>query len=385
MPKVKTIKIKSKKREKEIGKIGDLMKNMLQTDRNSDDYSNIQVIFDKYVKLRGLLEAFLRNITTLLVKVNNGYLNQQTKHYRDVIAKEFRKYCKIDITPYQNTLDIMSVGEDKLRLLRNVYIDLRDSFITLTSIMVAKNILSCKLDGKSLNKKGKYEEFCDLAFKGDIELRIFNYIKVGELRSSIDFDFCVIFGGGNTSMKYDTNTKREIFAIITSLCENGRDIDKIKNSADIDVADIFPKLLEVVRSFKSQMRGCERAFSIIENSADIFEKNCNKYIRKATKTGNPMGMFTEFVGDIISQNTEKAGDGESVGLPVMGELKKILREMRQKIESVSGSVGIPENIRFVVDIADTIIEEHENNVDGTIPGIQEIRNRQREFSDIFIP
>jgi hypothetical protein len=251
--------------------------------------------------------------------------------------------------------------------------------------MVAKNILSCKLDGKSLNKPGRYEQFCDLAFKGDIELRIFKHIKIGDVKSIIDFDFCVIFNCSNISLGYSNKTKSEIFSTILSLCEIGKEVNKIKNSTDIDVAEIFPKMMEMINTFKSKMRGCDRAFSIIEKSADIFEKNCNKYISKATSSGNPMSMFTDFVSDIIASNTKKAVEGEEVGLPIMGELKKILREMRQMVENVSSTMSIPDNVKFIVDIADTIIEEHESNTDSDIPSTHEIRDLQKNFHDIFIP
>lgn len=385
MPKAKVIKLKSKKREKEINKIGDLMRNMLQVDSNSDDFSNVNIIFDKYCKLTGLLYEYLTKLTELSVSINNDYYNSQVRRYMKAIRDDYCKFGKLDLTPYRNTIDITTLEVDKLRTLKNHYVGLRDSVITLTAIMVAKNILTCKLDGGSLGKSGRYEEFCDLAFKGDIELRIFQHIKIGELKSIIDFDFCVIFNQGNISQSYSNATKEKIFSTILSLCTIGKGINKIKNSTDVDVADIFPKMVEMIGSFKSKMRGCDRAFSIIEKSADIFEKNCNKYISKATKSGNPMSMFTDFVGDIIKVNTEKTANGEEVGLPIMGELKKILREMRQMVENAGSTMSIPDNVKFIVDIADTIIEEHENNVEGDIPSTQKIRDLQKNFHDIFIP
>lgn len=385
MPKAKVIKLKSKKREKEINKIGDLMKNMLQTDSNSDDFSNINIIFDKYVGLTELLFEYLRKLTHLAVKINNPHYNNQVKHFMGAIRSDYTKYAKLDLTPYRNTIDITTLDVDKLRTLKNHYVGLRDSKLTLTAIMVAKNILSCKLNGESLNKPGRYEEFCNLAFKGDIELRIFHHIKIGELKSMIDFDFCVIFNGSNISQNYSNAVKEDIFATVLSLCDIGKNVNKIKNSADVDVSEIFPKMLEMIGSFKSKMRGCDRAFSIIEKSADIFEKNCNKYINKATKSGNPMNMFTDFVGDIIKANTDKSDESDGVGLPIMGELKKILREMRQMVENAGSTMSIPDNVKFIVDIADTIIEEHENDVEGNIPSTQEIRDLQRNFHDIFIP
>lgn len=383
MPKVKAVKLKSKKREKEMGRIGDLMESLLRSGSDSDDYSNMQIVFDKYVKLRELLELYLRNVTTLLVKVNTKSLNDQIRGYKETIFAEYKKYCKLDITPFRTTLDITTLDVALLRQLRDTYVALRESFITLTSIMVAKNILSCKLDGKSLNKKGRYDEFCALAYKGDTELRIFNYIKVGEHHNSIDFDFCVLFNGGNVSMAYSADVKKAIFAVIVSLCEVGRKVDKIKNSIDIDAAEIFPKLIGVIRDLKPKIRGCDRAFSIIEDSAEVFEKNCNKYIRKATKGGNPMCMFTDFITDIIACTSEKVAGGSSAERPIVGELKKVMMELRRMM--ANAAVSMPDNVKFVVDMADSIIEEYENNVDGDLPTTSEVRERQKHFADIFIP
>ena len=373
---------KLKKNSKELSKVGDLMKGLLQGDKGSNDFSNMGIILDKYINLRNLLESYIRNIVELLIKVDNSHLYAQTGHFRRYITNEYKKYCKLNLKPYQNVLDITTLEPEKLRLLRDTYLDLRDSTIVMTSIMVAKNILSCKLDGKSLNKKGRYEEFCAMSFKGDIELRIFNHMEVGELKSLMDFDFCVLFNSGKISTKYNAEVKKQIFTVIISLCEIGRKIDKIKNSADIDVSELFPKLLEVIKSLKGQMRGCERAFGVIENSADIFEKNCNRYIRKATKTGNPMTMFSDFVEDIIKSHS--GVDVDKAQTSVIGELKKVILEMRKKIDGMN-IAGVPEDVKFLIKMADSVIEEYENNVDGNLPDVNEIKDRQREFRNIFIP
>ena len=98
------------------------------------------IILDKYINLRNLLESYIRNIVELLIKVDNSHLYAQTGHFRRYITNEYKKYCKLNLTPYQNVLDITTLEPDKLRLLRDTYLDLRDSTIVMTSIMVAKNI-----------------------------------------------------------------------------------------------------------------------------------------------------------------------------------------------------------------------------------------------------
>jgi len=367
-------------------KIGDIMHGLLQMDKNSDDFSSIGIALQKYKKLRDMANVFLKNLLQLFTDVNDEHLNTQTSEYKRKLISEYKNYCKFDTTPYDEQLDIMQLPIPALRELRNKYLDLKESFLVLTSIMIAKNILACKLDGKSLNKIEKYEEFCNAAIIGDAELRIFNYIKIGEHKAIIDFDFTVIFDKGNISCKYRPEMRRKIFETIIALCECGRAIDKVRNEPDIDVANIFPKIVDMIEAFKGQLHGCDRAFDIIKRSSSIFEKNCNKYVRKATISSNPMSMFTDFIEDIIKENTEKIGESDGNSTVVIMELKKVIKEIRQSIDKAMRSTrDIPENIRFVLDAAETYIEEFENDVSGEMPSIQEIRKRQQNFKDIFIP
>lgn len=386
-PKARISKLKSKKSKEMQSKIGDIMNGILQTDRNSNDFSAIDVILNKYLQLRKLSNDFLENLLRLLTTVNDEHLNNQSSQYKRKIMSEYRSICKdFDTTPYETQLDIRQMPEPMLRTLRNKYLDLKESFLVLTSVMIAKNILSCKLDGKSLNKLERYDEFCDVAFSGDTELRIFNYIKIGERKTTIDFDFVTIFDESTISKRYDKDVKLNIFKLIVQLCETGRNIDRLNNEPDINVAEIFPKIIEMIDAFKGKMHGCERAFDIIKNSSHIFEKNCNKYIRKASKTTNPMCMFTDFIDDIIKVNSEKIGSSDGGGKAVIMELKRVIREMRQTIEQALRSTKeIPENIKFALDAAEIYIEEFENDTSGEIPDISEIRKRQQSFKDIFIP
>lgn len=386
-PKARVSKLKSKKGKEMQAKIGDIMAGLLQTDRNSSDFSSIDVIFSKYMQMRKLANDFLENLLRLLTTVNDEHLNAQSLQYKRKIMSEFRSLCKdFDTTPYEQQLDLKLLPEQMLRALRNKYLDLKESFLVLTSVMIAKNILSCRLEGKSLNKLERYDEFCDVAFSGDTELRIFNYIKVGERKATIDFDFVTIFDESTISKRYSKETKLAIFKLIIALCETGRNIDRLNNEPDIDVAEIFPKIIEMIDVFKGKMHGCDRAFDIIKNSSHIFEKNCNKYIRKASKTTNPMCMFTDFIDDIIKSNSEKINGSEGNGKGVILELKRVIREMRQSIEQALRSTKeVPENIKFALDAAEIYIEEFENDTSGEIPDISEIRKRQQSFKDIFIP
>lgn len=385
MPRAKISKLKSKKGKEMQGKIGDIMQGLLQTDRNSDDFSSMSIILHKYKKMCGLANEFVRCLLKLVIAVKDEYLDQQILVYRKKIIGEYKDFCSVDTTPYDNQLDITQMPKPMLKELRNKYLDLKDSFLVLTSVMIAKNILACKLDGKNITKD-RYEQFCDAAFTGDTELRIFNYIKIGDRKSTIDFDFVTIFDNSVISGKYSPKTKLEIFELIVSMCECGRGIDRMRNEPDIDIADIFPKIIEMIDVFKGQLHGCDRAFDIIKKSSGIFERNCNKYIRKASCSGNPMSMFTEFIEDIIRENSNKINDNDMSSNAIIMELKKIIKEIRQSIEKAMRSAkDIPDNIRFVLDAAETYIEEFENDTSGEIPDIGEIRKRQQNFKDIYIP
>lgn len=389
MPKARVKARRTKKGKEMESKIGDIMQNLLQMDRNSNDFSSINVVLQKYKRLRDEVNAFLKNLLQLFTDINSDRLNAQTLEYKRRLITEYRDCCKLDTAQFDKQLDIINMPVHLLKELRNKYLDLKESFLVLTSIMISNNISSYKIDGGSLNKLERYDDFCRAAMIGDTELRLFNFIKIGEQREIIDFDFVVIFDKGNISCKYSPETKRTIFETIINLRHIGRNIGKICNDPDIDVADIFPKILDMIEVFKGQLHGCDRAFDIIRKSSGIFERNCNKYIKKATTGGNPMCMFTEFIEDIIAENASKISesDGNSnTSATIIMELKKIIKEIRQNIERALRSTNeIPDNIKFVLDAAEVYIEEFENESSGELPNIQEIRKLQQNFKDIFIP
>lgn len=390
-PKVKVSKLRSKKAKESQSKIGDILKTLLQGDVESDDYSNIAIMVERYKELKTVLYNFLIKLVELhTLVVDDGVLLKETKRYREYIFSEYNKYSKFDLTAFNNTLDPQSLPVKYLYDFRQTYFNLKESKLALTTVMVAKNILSCKLDGTSIQKNGsaRFNELCDAAYRSDIELRIFNFIIVGEMRRIIDYDFCILFNNGTVSNAHTLEMKKNIFNKIIELCEVGRKVDNIKCTPEFDVSEIFPKIAEAINMFKGKLHGCDKAFDIISNSSHVFEKNCNKYIRRATKTGNPTTVFTDFVQDIISETATEFNDadGDRSSKMVMGQLKKLIVSLKSNIEQAVKVHGkTPENVKFMIDTAEAFIEEFENDTNGEIPNISELRDRQKSFKNIFIP
>jgi hypothetical protein len=388
-PKVRICKSKPKNVKKTNEQIGNIMKDILQADRNSDDYGNSYIELEKYKKYIGNVREFLKLLFELVTEINDEDLSNRIKYFRKVLIDTFREFYKFDISDYERELDITQMPKTRLKLLRNKYLDLKDSLILTVPIIISKNILSCKLDSRSVTADGnrRYEEFCIAAAKSEIELNLFKYIKLGDKQLEIGFDFCTIFNGSNFSARYTEERKRKIFGIIIGLCEVGKEINSNKMTPDIDIASIFPKIIELLEKFKDKVHGCDRAFDIIKRSSAVFEKNCNKYIGKATRSKNPMLLFTEFVDDIVRTQSNELSEGNSTNVTIVNELKTLIREMRSTIEKsmMMNKKVLPDNIKFVMDVTEVYIDELEMNTSGPLPTTAEVADKQKRFNDFFIP
>jgi len=387
MPKVKVLKSQPKNLKQTQAKIGDVMKNILQTDRNSEEYGNSPILLDKYLQYVACVKEFLRKLFELVVAVHDEDLNARLKYYTTSLKREFKRLCCLDTAEFEREIDVTVMDRVKLRALRNHYLDLKESFLVLTPIIVTKNILAYKIDRKSVNDKSRYDEFCRAAFRGEIEFRIFKHIELGEKKLTIDYDFSVLFNGGSISAQYTEAQRKVIFDIIIELCEIGKRTSNIGMTPDIDISEILPQIIGLLEMFEGRVHGCGRAFEVIKKSSGIFEKNCNKYIRKTTRSGNPMHLFTEFVEDIIKEYSTSV-DGEGAGNPnIVMELKRVIKEVRTTIEKAirSKSETMPEHLKFIIDATDLYIDELELNTNGDMPSMDKIAELQQKFTNIFVP
>lgn len=388
-PKVKVLKSKPKNLKKTQEHIGNIMKEILQTDRNSDDFGNSYIELEKYQKYILNVREFLKLLFELVGTINDEDLSNRIKYFRSVLINTFREFYKFDTKPYEQSIDITQMPVEKLRALRHKYMDLKDSLVLVVPIIVSRNILACKLDSRSITADGnkRYDEFCIAASKLELELNIFKHLKLGDKQLEIGFDFCTIFNGSNFSSKFTEQQKHKIFDTIIHLCEVGKVINRIKTSPDIDISNIFPKIIELLEQFKGKVHGCDRAFDIIKRSSALFERNCNKYISKSTRNKNPMLLFTEFVDDIIKNQSEELSDGHVGKATLINELKTLIREMRSTIEKsmMTNKKVLPDNARFVMEMAEVYIDELEMSTSGPLPSQAEVDELQKKFSDFYIP
>jgi hypothetical protein len=157
-------------------------------------------------------------------------------------------------------------------------------------------------------------------------------------------------------------------------------------SADIDISQIFPKIIELMEMFKAKAHGCDAAFDIIKQSSDLFEKNFTKYFKKVQQDKNPMHLFIDFVNDIITDQMKDKEEG-SGKLNLVFQLRKITKEFRKMIHQIirtEGNDKVPENIHFIIETAESFIDEYELDTGGNIPTQEELKERQKKFKDVFV-
>lgn len=355
-----------------------------------DDLSNIEIVFDKYKRLMIEIKQFISLILKISTDVNDQHLKERLDKYIRSLLKKFRIFNAIQLSEYENVLDIKLLPDEKLKKLKQHYLMLKSSKVLVYGpVIIAKNIFNHGLSYKHIDDDTKYKEFCNAAIKDSYELKVFNKISIGVKQITIDYDFIVIFNGGTIYEKYTEITRRNIFNNILAISKIGKNISKINMEPDMDMEELFDKFMLVLERFKTKIPGrSDKGFKIISSSFEIFKENFTKYSIEAKRTGDKTKLISMFFDDVTESS--KSGDSGFKDMTVLNELKNISGEVRNAINKLKSQnkQNVPQEALVILDSIDDIFmstSEMNEDIEGELPDPMEILRRNELFQNIIIP
>lgn len=117
-------------------------------------------------------------------------------------------------------------------------------------------------------------------------------------------------------------------------------------SPDIDVESFCASFVEKIADLKKHIKGCRNAFSAIEKSIKLLEKNFPNYYKKFVTTKNPSVIFEDFLTDVADKNKNN--------LSISTELSKIIKEIKVLLQKTK---SLNKDTEQLINFADSIIEK----------------------------
>lgn len=373
MPRAKVIKIKNKVLEENVGNIDELMKNAFCLNRDDSPVHNADLILTKYKKYKKLIYEFVLIFISLTNKIKDESILAQSRRISKYFNDQRNLLFTLNEDTYDKTLEINSLDQNVLRVLKYKYLDIRDSDILKSILIIGKDINNLKI------KKDSYTDVCNAANKGCATLNLFDSIELQNIDKN--FNIMNIFAGGSESAKYDDAEKVAIFDNIIEIKILAKRTYRLLIEPDIEIDVLFEKIMGVMDTFTGDLRGCTNGINIIKRSSDLFKKNYKKYYRSATETGDFTNVFSDFVGDIVQTKSEEIKPNTMI------ELKKVIQKLKQMINAKINQTGMrpPKIAERILETTNNFIDSYELSMTNNDKVSQdELLERQKEFMNEFM-
>lgn len=374
MPRVKIAKLKKKTNIP----INGLMEAFNGMTEDPDNVSNSDIIFPKFVKIKRIIKDFvavLKSIEKELIS-NNCYI----KGLREIVNQstdEYAVYATVNTNEIDRyILDINSAPRDVLRNLKNTYYKMCKSIHLKIIMRIGTNI---KKSG--VNKETSAEEYINLCKSMSTSLNLLDTIPY-----TLDPKY-VKFHSRYTEIDDITNymakfQSKNMYRYLRNLYKLSSKLYNIRQTPDINTDVIHEQIVEILRTFKSDLRDkrLDRAFRIIENSEGLFNENFNKYFKVMKKSNNPASFLTEFIED-VSKNV--SGDVELSDLAEIKQLAVHLKRIILKKMNGRGPSKSNERLESVLNIMDEIFDKFADTDEMDSLSEDDIKRKMDEFQNIF--
>lgn len=357
MPKVKVKKIQKSVIDNEH--LNDIIAQLVGQDRNSENVANAHIIYDHYCKLESLCLEFINKVIRFNKFFFEGappYLKtvqESLTAYANDFIKRYKLVFKLNKDLYKRLPEMYMVAnavpKELLYELRNIGYDARESELCKEIIIVCsvlKEIGMKKLSGEEIAEK--IEKMTPVEFTPFAP------------RCKIDFKYMV----DNSGLKKEQ--KIMIGKLLFDVNRIGYEVYDVIGTPCVDLDNLIDMILAQFKMFKSELRGCDEAFKLIERSTHLFKDNFKTYYRRFMGSGNQTSIILEeYLSDVVK---EAGSDVKTVH-----QVKKLMLFIRKKISEKTKQGGAPpeqvanliNNMDKQVDTFSKILEKLEKNEDGT--------------------
>lgn len=160
-----------------------------------------------------------------------------------------------------------------------------------------------------------------------------------------------------------TQIKKYIVMVCKVLLKKTHSIYEDITSADIDVSKFSELIMSAIAQVKKQIPRCESAFSKIEDSIGLLNKNFTGYYKDFVQTQNPASIMESFVFDVANNN--------NVDVKTTFQFRKIIAYYQKK---TNGTIKDP-RIKKVFDLLSSNLGILENG------HADEIKRMEEEYAN----
>lgn len=277
MPKVKVHKVKTSSSGVDI-------KGMMETVFSSSSrVMDLDVILTKYSKYKEQFNI-VRDCLWTITEIIRVY-----EPASDIIFRAFSEgYDK----HFRFTNESPETEEDKDMFYEN-YDAFKESKMCTYLARIAGKI-------KRSGIGSKWDDVQKMAVSGLLTLDIFNKV-IDDVSAPYNL---ATYYHSNMSIPKDVLKKNrdDMTECLKQLLNSGKEIYKLMKNPDIPVKLIFEKFRGCLGEYKKSVRGVDNLFSRIDESSSLFENNFMNYYKSMMKTGSPIVIFQDFLGDVVKQD-----------------------------------------------------------------------------------
>ena len=346
MPRIsaKVKKIKNSKNPMVLGQ-SEAMQEMISAfsklDPDSDDYSNMNIINKKWmkvVKLYGKYVLKLKSVKGSCIKSNivveglHGFVARCDEFVDQVLGwYDEKDYEGVDMT----------VKSEATTRVRSVYLNLRGHKFNAEAMRIHTTLKNFQISSEMTES-----DFSKLCCVSDHPLFLLDDINVdrtekvpGTTGYSYINDLSCIWDPDAVNITITDKKKKNIFKALRQLYLILEDIKEIFSKPDFDVKAMFSGLMNSMKTMNGA-RGAEPGFRLLKNYAYMFEENFVKYFTVMVEENNPARMFEMFVVDVknyIIGGVDENGEtipGKPVERSQMASIGLLLSDLRKQLSKM---------------------------------------------------
>lgn len=333
---------------------------------------NSSIVLDKFIEYR----RCLHDIMGALINVDKqlaaeSFMVPLLPELIQYLISKYKEYNSLCFDKYIKCIDILSLPEHELIVLKNEFIRLQESEYMSTVIKLYKNVSKLETNYKEFVIGCKHNNAV-VCFIDGLPIKADAKFMPRANSSQLVSDMCELWS------EYDVDSE-QIHASMVDLHKHCRDFQLCRQRPDIDIDEIFSMLMKYMRSMRNEIPGCDSAFDIVERSSELFKNNYTKYYKAMIKTGSPVSIIEEFTSDVITTTTGDAGGKE------LKQLRKMARHMKKLISRLMQNKNqkMPQHVKEMMDKMDSYFEEILVNESDDVSEAGDIGKMNKEFDQLL--
>lgn len=302
----------------DLSEISDLVK-LLSGD--CDNTSDIDIIYNNATNFNTVLQSYMLSRFNMGKIISQAYTEAGTRLINDnqLIITPIKQYFRQSDSNSKKFIGTLDGDQNAMRNFKKNYFEFKKSKTVLDAMVICNNITNWDYN-KTYN---------DLVSD---DMNIFPFKNISEYESEkLNLKFIFM------DEELTSELKASLYDYLKMLHSSTSEIHKLYNTPDIDLDELYPKIMTMLDELLGDLKGCKEAKKIIKSSSSLFSQNFTNYFRNFQVTESPFGIIEDFVNDIITN--EKSNT--MINPKLLTELGTIMSTIKKKINKNSSIMKNP--------------------------------------------